>query len=409
MMEAYLTDWFSLIVRWIHLITGIAWIGASLHFIWLDNSLKEPPQWKKDKGIKGDNWSIHGGGIYEFNKYSLAPPEWPATLHWSKWEAYSTWISGTLLMVAVYYIQAQSYLVGPDNWISDPSLAVAASVGFLALGLGFYELAVRSPLKHQSMLFAVVIVFYLTFLSWLATKLFSDRAAYLHVGAVMATIMAGNVFLGIIPAQKSFVAAVEKGLEPNADLAAFAKLRSTHNNYFTLPVLFCMISNHYPFLYGHEYNWLVLAYVMAVMAYARHFFNLRHRGVIKPSILVHASIAFLVVAAYLGYDKLPSTISDGNIGTSAEATGRLRPVVDDQRATYILAQHCVVCHAAQPTFAGFTAPPAGVLMEELDNVIGSAARIKTAVATNYMPLGNLTGMTEVERQDLLSWLDSVSP
>jgi uncharacterized membrane protein len=225
----------------------------------------------------------------------------------------------------------------------------------------------------------------------------------------MGTIMAGNVFLGIIPAQKSFVAAVEKGLEPDADLAAFAKLRSTHNNYFTLPVLFCMISNHYPFLYGHEYNWLVLAYVMALMAYARHFFNLRHRGIIKPSILVQAFIAFLVAAVYLGYDKLPATMDVADLGDSAGGASVPEPVVDDERATYILAQHCVVCHAATPTFAGFAAPPAGVLMDELANVVGSAARIRTAVATNYMPLGNVTGMTDVERKDLLNWLDNVSP
>ncbi len=224
----------------------------------------------------------------------------------------------------------------------------------------------------------------------------------------MATIMAGNVFLGIIPAQKSFVAAVEKGDEPNADLAAFAKLRSTHNNYFTLPVLFCMISNHYPFLYGHEYNWIVLAYVMAVMAYARHFFNLRHRGIVKYSILVQSFVAFLVVAVYLGYEKLPAKPEAANAGDGAQSAIVMETIVDDQRATYILAQHCVVCHSATPTFAGFTAPPAGVLMDELENVIGSAARIKTAVATNYMPLGNVTGMTDVERSDLLTWLDGVS-
>jgi len=407
-MEAYLTDWLSLIIRWIHLITGIAWIGASLHFAWLDNSLEEPPQWKKDKGIKGDNWSIHGGGIYEFNKYALAPPTWPTTLHWSKWEAYSTWISGTLLMVAVYYIQAQSYLVGPDNWITEPTTAVLASVGFLALGLGFYEIAVRSPLKHQPMVFAVVIVIYLTFLSWLATRLFSDRAAYLHVGAVMGTIMAGNVFLGIIPAQKSFVAAVEKGDQPDADLAAFAKLRSTHNNYFTLPVLFCMISNHYPFLYGHQYNWLVLAYVMAVMAYARHFFNLRHQGEVKPMILVQAFVAFLVIVIYMGYDKLPLALKVmGGVGTTGTDSALVTEVVDDQRATYILTQHCLVCHSATPTYPGFSAPPAGVMMDDMDKIAASAARMKVAVAANYMPLGNVTGMSSKERNDLLSWLDTV--
>lgn len=167
-MEAYIADWLSLIVRWLHLITGIAWIGASFHFIWLDNSLQNPPQWKKDMGIKGDIWSIHGGGIYEFNKYHLAPPQWPVTLHWFKWEAYTTWITGIFLMVAVYYFQAQSFLLGPDNWIADPRMAVIASIGFIGLGLGFYELAVRSPLKHNYLLFTVAIVLYMTLLSWLS-------------------------------------------------------------------------------------------------------------------------------------------------------------------------------------------------------------------------------------------------
>lgn len=392
-MEAYIVDWFSLIVRWLHLITGIAWIGASLHFIWLDNSLQEPPQWKKDKGIKGDLWAIHGGGIYEFNKYHLAPPSWPTTLHWSKWEAYTTWITGTFLIVAVYYLQAQSFLVGPDNWISDPQLAVAASVGFLTLGIGFYELAVRSPLKHKAMAFAILIVFYLTFLSWLSVQLFSDRAAYLHIGALMGTIMAGNVFLGIIPAQKAFVKAIEAGNEPNADLAAFAKLRSTHNNYFTLPVLFCMISNHYPFLYGHEYNWVILIYVMGIMAYARHFFNLRHRGIVSPWIIVRAVIAFLVLAVVLGYERVADT-------------GAQTVNFDDNEMMAVVQKNCTVCHSQSPTFPGFLAPPGGVIMDSKDDVMGSAARMTTAVRSNYMPLGNVTNMSKEERADLLAWFAS---
>ncbi len=391
-MEAYTIDWFSLIVRWLHLITGIAWIGASFHFVWLDNSLQEPPQWKKDKGIKGDLWSIHGGGIYEFNKYHLAPPEWPATLHWSKWEAYTTWMTGILLMVAVYYLQAQSYLVGADKWIDNPSTAVAASAGFLALGLGFYEVAVRSRLKYDGLLFAALIVIFLALLSWLATRLFSDRAAYLHVGALMGTIMAGNVFLGIIPAQKAFVKAVEAGEEPDADLAAFAKLRSTHNNYFTLPVLFCMVSNHYPFLYGHAWNWLILVYAMSVMAYARHFFNLRHRGVVRPRILVHAVIAFLLLFALLGYERYQPA--------GKELT------VSDSRAMQIVAEHCQGCHSQSPSMTGFTAPPAGIRMDSPDQVRASADRLRVAVETRYMPLGNLTGMTAGDRADLLAWLST---
>ena len=390
-MEAYIADWLSLIVRWLHLITGIAWIGASFHFIWLDNSLQNPPQWKKDMGIKGDIWSIHGGGIYEFNKYHLAPPQWPVTLHWFKWEAYTTWITGIFLMVAVYYFQAQSFLLGPDNWIADPRTAVIASIGFIGLGLGFYELAVRSPLKHNYLLFTVAIVLYMTLLSWLSVQLFSDRAAYLHMGAVMGTIMAGNVFLGIIPAQKAFVKAVAAGDEPDADLAAFAKLRSTHNNYFTLPVLFCMISNHYPFLYGHQYNWIILVYLMGVMAYARHFFNLRHRGNVNPWILVRAVIATLLLAAYLGFERL--------------SVSPMPQSISDDRALAIIQKHCSVCHSSSPTFAGFSAPPGGVLMDSIDEVLASSMRMQVAVSSNYMPLGNVTKMSVQERAQLLGWFE----
>ncbi len=395
MIETYVIDWLSLIVRWLHLITGIAWIGASLHFIWLDNSLQEPPEWKKEVGIKGDIWSIHGGGIYEFNKYHLAPPSWPATLHWSMWEAYTTWITGSFLIIAVYYLQAQSYLVGPDNWISDPGSAIWASLGYLCLGLLGYELALRTPLKHHSGLFAVAVVIYLTVLSWLSVQLFSDRAAYLHVGALMGTIMAGNVFLGIIPAQRAFVKAVEAGNEPDASLAGFAKLRSTHNNYFTLPVLFCMISNHYPFLYGHQYNWIVLVYMMSVMAYARHFFNLRHRGEVKPAILIQAFVAFLILAVYLGYERYEQVDRESS---AHELT--------DQRALEIVHQHCTVCHAENPTFSGFAAAPGGVLLNSLADINTSAARMRVAIVSNYMPLGNVTGMTTSERSDLLGFLDT---
>lgn len=394
-MEAYIVDWFSLIVRWLHLITGIAWIGASFHFVWLDNSLQDPPQWKKDKGIKGDLWAIHGGGIYEFNKYNLAPPQWPVSLHWSKWEAYTTWITGSFLIVAVYYLRAQSFLVGPENWISDADTAIVASIGFLTLGVGFYELAVRSPLKHNALLFACILVLYLSLLSWLSVQLFSDRAAYLHVGAVMGTIMAGNVFLGIIPAQKVFVKAVEAGDEPDASLAAFAKLRSTHNNYFTLPVLFCMISNHYPFLYGHAYNWLILIYVMGVMAYARHFFNLRHRGEIRPSILIQAFLLFLILATYLGYERF-SVVASTDIVSEAEVLK-------------ITEQHCTVCHSKTPTFPGFVAAPGGVVMDGISDIVDSRSRMQTAVSTNYMPLGNVTGMTAQERALLLAWLSEETP
>jgi uncharacterized membrane protein len=391
-LEAYFVDWFSVIVRWLHLITGIAWIGASLHFAWLDNSLEEPDEDQKAQGIKGDLWAIHGGGIYNFNKYALAPPTWPSVLHWSKWEAYTTWITGTLLMVAVYYLQAQSYLVGSDKWIVDPNVAIAASVGYLLSGMLVYEALVRSPLRHQAMLFAGLLAVFIALQCWLATKLFSDRAAFLHVGALMGTIMAGNVFLGIIPAQKKFVAAVQAGQDPDPAPAAFAKQRSMHNNYFTLPVLFCMISNHYPFLYGHSYNWVILIAIMAITAYARHFFNQRNRGIVDYSILVKAFVAFILLSGALGIERYEQ-----------QRTSVAMDVVDGA-AFALIDAHCAVCHSQTPTQPGFVVPPAGILMDDRDVILQSADQMLTAVQTDYMPLGNLTGMTDDERAELVSWL-----
>lgn len=392
-MEAYFVDWFSVIVRWLHLITGIAWIGASLHFAWLDNSLEEPDEDKKALGIKGDLWSIHGGGIYNFNKYALAPPTWPSVLHWSKWEAYMTWITGILLMVAVYYLQAQSYLVGSGKWIADPNVAIATSVGYLLSSLLVYEAMVRSPLRHQTLLFAVLLSMFITLQCWLATKLFSDRAAFLHVGALMGTIMAGNVFLGIIPAQKKFVAVIKAGQVPDPAPAALAKQRSTHNNYLTLPVLFCMISNHYPFLYGHPYNWAILAAIIAITAYARHFFNLRHRGVVRYGILVQSVIAFVLLFSWLGVERYEQNQAS------------LAMTVTDGAAFAVINTHCTVCHSRTPTYPGFFAPPAGILMDDQSVTLQSASQVLTAVQTGYMPLGNLTGMTVDERETLISWLE----
>ena len=392
-MEAYFVDWFSVIVRWLHLITGIAWIGASLHFVWLDNSLEEPDDDQKAQGIKGDLWSIHGGGIYNFKKYALAPADWPSVLHWSKWEAYMTWVTGTLLMVAVYYLQAQSYLVGSGKWVADPNVAIAASVGYLLSGLLVYEAMIRSPLRHQTLSFAVLLSVFIGLQCWLATKLFSDRAAFLHVGALMGTIMAGNVFLGIIPAQKTFVAAIQAGQAPDPVPAALAKQRSTHNNYFTLPVLFCMISNHYPFLYGHTYNWVVLISIISITAYARHFFNLRHRGIVHYSILIKAFIGFVLLASWLGLERYE------------QKQASLAMTVTDGAAFELINTHCAVCHSRMPTQPGFVAPPAGMLMDDQGQVLQSASQILTAVQTGYMPLGNMTGMTVDERTKLISWLE----
>jgi uncharacterized membrane protein len=243
------------------------------------------------------------------------------------------------------------------------------------------------------LLFAGLLTLFIGLQCWLATKLFSDRAAFLHVGALLGTIMAGNVFLGIIPAQKKFVAAVQAGQDPDPVPAAIAKQRSMHNNYFTLPVLFCMISNHYPFLYGHTYNWVVLITIIVITAYARHFFNQRNRGIVDYSILIKAAVGFILLSSWLGFERYDQKQASLPMG------------VADAAAFTLINTHCAVCHSQTPIQPGFVAPPAGMLMDDRDVILQSAAQMFTAVQTGYMPLGNLTGMTDDERAELISWLE----
>ena len=386
------------------MIAGIAWIGASLHFVWLDNSLTSSANSNLPEGVKGELWSIHGGGIYHFQKYHLAPPKWPSSLHWSKWEAYSTWITGTLLLLAVYYFKAQAYLVGPDKIISDPTVAIFASIAFLVGGVGVYEALVRSPLRNKSLLFAWFIGIYVAFSCWLSVLLFSDRAAFVHVGALMGTIMAGNVFLGIIPSQKKFVAAVQAGHEPDEKSALFAKQRSTHNNYFTLPVLFCMICIHYPFLYGHPLNWLILISIICITSYARHFFNLRHRGILNYWILVRSVLAFMGLAIFITYgDSVPHSED------RSKPQVQEQEVISDVAALKMIKEHCHVCHAKKPTYPGFYAPPGGIVLNDRQSVLISLSKSLSATQTKYMPLGNLTKMSDKERDDLVLWMQAQQP
>ncbi len=385
----WLIEWLNLVLRWTHVITGIAWVGASFYFIWLDLSLEPAGKDKAERGLKGELWSIHGGGIYEVGKYELAPPQMPATLHWFKWEAYSTWLTGTALLALMYYVQAQTYLLGADGWVTSPGPAVLASLGLLAAGVGGYELLVRRV--GSDGILAVIIVVWVSFLCWLAFQLFSGRAAMIHVGAILGSVMAGNVFLGIIPAQKSLVAAIESGGEPDADLAAAAKRRSTHNNYFTLPVILCMLGNHYPFLYGQSWSWLLLIALALVTAYCRHYFNLKHRGEHKPQILITAAAAFV---ALVGVAQYGMHLSAADVDRSA----------DTATVTAIVQKHCAGCHAEEPTTAGYIAPPAGMILTQAEEMLPHASQINTAVQTRYMPLANLTQMSDEERSQLLGYL-----
>ena len=234
MIESYIVDWIQLIFRWLHLITGIAWIGASFYFVWLDNSLENPPQWKKDKGIKGDLWAIHGGGIYEVAKYSRAPEQMPAHLHWFKWEAYTTWLTGMVLLIVIYYFGADAYLI--DKRVADLSQwqAIGIGVAYLAGGWIFYELLCRSPLGKNAYVIGTILILAAVATAYSLAHLFSGRGAYIHMGAIIGTIMVGNVFRVIMPSQRALVAAIEKGEAPDPAWGQRAKLHSTHNCYHSV-------------------------------------------------------------------------------------------------------------------------------------------------------------------------------
>jgi len=391
-MDGFVVEVLALVARWLHVITGIAWVGASFYFIWLDNSLDEPPEWKRKMGIKGDLWSFHGGGIYEVAKYQLGPQQMPQRLHWFYWEAYSTWITGMCLLLLVYYFQANAFLLRSDGPFATPALGIAASLAFIASGYIVYDLMLRAGLADRVPVFVVLMVLFLTFLSWLSVQLFSERAAYIHMGIVIGTIMVANVFFGIIPPQREFVRAIESGRELPAEGLRMAKLRSTHNNYFTLPVLFAMISNHYPFLYGHRYNWLILILIMLIVAGARQFFNLRHKGIIKPQILVVAAILFIALMSAIAWDRQKQQ--------ERQVSG---PVLEEGAALALIDTHCGQCHSQSPTFPGMTAPPLGVVFDSMASITQHADKAREALAAKYMPLGNLKQLSDEERQQLVTW------
>jgi uncharacterized membrane protein len=396
-MESYIVDWLGLIFRWLHLITGIAWIGASFYFIWLDNSLETPPQWKKDKGIKGDLWAVHGGGIYEVAKYHGAPEAMPTTLHWFKWEAYSTWLTGMALLVLLYYVGAESYLIDPRVAELGRWEAIGLGVAFIAASWTAYMLLCASPLARNGLLLALLLLVLGGALAWALTALFSGRGAYIHFGAIIGTIMVGNVFAVIMPGQRKLVAALESGGDVDPRWGARAKLHSTHNTYLTLPLLFIMISNHYPMTYGHALNWLVLLIIVLITAAARQYFVLRHHHVNRPVILGGAIAATALLAVWLA--PQPVDVPDD------------QPLADlAPRAHAIIRERCATCHAARPTDEVFTAAPGGVMLDTPAQMAQWAPRIRArSIDSHDMPFMNKTGMTDAERAIVARWIAAGAP
>lgn len=393
--EFNLGEWTILLFRVLHIVTAIAWIGASFYFVWLDMNLRPVPEAKQGKGLHGDLWAIHGGGIYEVQKYTLAPPQMPQTLHWFKWEAYSTWLTGSALLVLLYYGRAQTYLIDGSSWVQEPSVAILASIGFLALSVGGYEVLVRRRSLSVRPL-AGLIVLWLGMLCWLAFQLFSQKAAPIHIGAAMASIMAANVLLGIIPGQRALVQAIESGGELDPEPALAARKRSLHNNYLTLPVVLCMVSNHSMFLYGHPLAWAVLIALMLNAAYLRHFFNLRHQGILRPSIIVISAVIFVLTA--MVSDRLAGGVSF--VEDDSEVA-----VLTDQQMLVLVAEHCGNCHAMEPTFPGYAAAPGGIVLDSLGALDTYKARTVSSLKSGYMPLGNMGGLTVEQRAAMLRYLE----
>ncbi|KGJ94602.1 urate hydroxylase PuuD [Colwellia psychrerythraea] len=392
-MDPYITEWLNLIIRFAHLIVGIAWIGASFYFVWLDNHLEKPPEEKAEKGISGDLWAIHGGGFYEVAKYKLAPPKMPTTLHWFKWEAYTTWITGFLLLSLMFYVGAESYLIDPRVQALTQWQAIGLGLGAITVGVGSYELLVRTKLKDHGLVLAVILFIIATALSYGLTQVFSARGAYMHMGAILGTIMAGNVFFGIMPSQRALVNAVEEGATPDAKYGLNAKLRSTHNTYITLPVLFIMISNHYPITYNHSVNWLVLMAIILITAAVRQYFVLRHFGKQKPMVLVSSIIATIVLAY---------VIAPKSVELSAEQ--KLHDVSNAQ-VQQIIENRCSTCHSEVPTDDVFKSPQGGVIFSDIASIKQWAPRIEARVVhSKDMPFMNKTQMTEEERLTLSLWL-----
>jgi uncharacterized membrane protein len=393
-MEAYALDWLNLLVRWLHITAGIAWIGTSFYYIALDYHLLPQRQpGAGDAGIAGEVWEIHGGGFYRVEKYRVAPPELPSPLHWFKWEAYTTWLSGFALLVVLYYANASTYLVDKSVADINPWLAVAISVGLLFVGWLVYD-ALSRLLEGRDRLLAVAIAAVITITAYGVSHLLSPRAAYIQVGAMIGTWMVFNVFFVIIPGQRELVAAKAAGREPDPTPGLRGKQRSIHNNYLTLPVLFAMVSNHFPFTYGHPQGWLILLALMGIGAWVRHFFNLRHQG---------RELWWIPASAAVGVLALAVAIAPRGISSASNA-------VTFAQAQAVIARRCQPCHSAQPTQPGFPVAPNGVMFDSSDQIVGRAQQIyEQAVVTKNMPFGNLTNITQDERDLLAAWVQQGAP
>jgi uncharacterized membrane protein len=390
-VESVLSEWVSIIVRWVHVVAAIGWIGSSFYFIHLDLSLKARSA--LGPGIKGDAWQVHGGGFYHMIKFLVAPAQMPDELTWFKWEAYATWLSGFALLVIIYYLGAELYLI--DKSVLDLTEPMAAGIAFgtLVIAWLFYEGLCRSPLARHEVAMSLVGYVFLVALTYGFTHVFSGRGAFTQIGALIGTIMVANVFLIIIPYQRKTVAALIAGREPNPEWGDEGKRRSVHNNYLTLPVVFLMIANHYPLMFATRYNWLIVAIVLAIGPVIRHFYNCRHEGKGSPWWTWGVAAAGMVAVAWLS-----------GAGPRQTVSGAL-PAADVREAHNVVLSRCSMCHAPEPFWPGVHTAPKNVILDGPENIARFARLIDIqAVRSSAMPPGNITEITPQERQILAAWI-----
>ena len=401
---AVMWDWLSFAIRWLHVITGIAWIGSSFYFIALDLGLRKADD--LPEGAHGEEWQVHGGGFYHVRKYLVAPEAMPDHLTWFKWESYATWLSGFAMLAIVYYAGADLFLI--DKRVADLSTwqAIAISLGSLGFGWIIYDQLCKSKFGEDNTRLMIFLFALLVLMSWGYTQVFTGRAAFLHLGAFTATIMSANVFFIIMPNQRIVVEDLKAGRTPHEKYGKIAKQRSTHNNYLTLPVLFMMLSNHYPLAFATEYNWIIAALVFLMGVTIRHYFNCTHARTGNPTWTWLATAILFVIAAWLS--TVPK-FSDG--GANAAATSarqqQFMSAAGFQQAAETVQGRCSMCHAEEPVWEGLIVPPKGVVLESQTDIAAQAREIYLQAGRSHaMPPGNVSDMTEQERQLLVKWYEA---
>lgn len=389
MLETYLLDWLNLSLRFLHLVTGLAWIGTSFYFNWLENHLDRLTNNKEN--IAGNLWAIHGGGVYYLQKYKACPDEMPKSLYWFKWEAYATFLSGFALLTVTYYLNAETLLLAQDSGI-EGWLGIVLSLVGIAVGWIIYDIFCRSQVVKIPALMVTLLLILATFFAFGYTHIFTPRAAFIQLGAIIGSIMVANVFFVIIPTQRKLVEACINKTPVSKELGHSGYIRSRHNNYFTLPVLFIMISGHYPMVYATHWNWLALIVIFILTALIRHYFNLKGEG--KSGLATTLSLIVVISAALifaLSPNKPAKKMTEVHIDYE-----QIRPIVS---------KHCAVCHAVRPSSKLFQVAPAGLYLETKKQILLAKDKVYSqTIATQAMPLGNLTKMTEKERNLLGQWL-----